>query len=192
MTIAEYLAALRRSLRVGPLAKRRILREIEAHLLDAADHEELAGIDRGEAERAAVERLGPADLVAARFSSAPLPWFGAGIALGAAVTAVVGAIFVSVKGAPTISLKRSAITFTDSAGSSREGSATSTITYRVNSGQITRGSSVVRVPGVSGRTLTFTYTGPSGGFNQGVVEIAVPPGWLSARSSLLRFVRAVH
>ena len=36
MTIEEYLAELRRRLKVGPLAKRRILREVETHLREAA------------------------------------------------------------------------------------------------------------------------------------------------------------
>jgi hypothetical protein len=34
MTIEECLAELRRNLHVGPLAKRRILREVEEHLLE--------------------------------------------------------------------------------------------------------------------------------------------------------------
>jgi hypothetical protein len=58
MTIEEYLAELRRHLRVGPLAKRRILREIESHLAEAA-------AKRG--ENAAIAELGPPGALARRF-----------------------------------------------------------------------------------------------------------------------------
>jgi hypothetical protein len=58
MTIEEYLAELRRCLRVGPFRKRRIVREIEAHLVEAAS-------DRG--EDAATTELGSPRLLARRF-----------------------------------------------------------------------------------------------------------------------------
>jgi hypothetical protein len=61
VTVEEYLAELRHHLRVGPLTKRRILREVREHLEDATQ------ADREAAEGRAIERLGaPVDL-AARF-----------------------------------------------------------------------------------------------------------------------------
>jgi hypothetical protein len=68
MSIEEYLAILRRSLRARPFARRRIVREIEAHVLDAARQEEMGGIGGVEAERRAIARFGSAEELAARFS----------------------------------------------------------------------------------------------------------------------------
>ena len=65
MTIEEYLAELRRHLKVGPLAKRRILREVETHLREAAERE-------GD-EWAAVAAFGSAEATAARFARRRLP-----------------------------------------------------------------------------------------------------------------------
>jgi hypothetical protein len=59
VTIEEYLDELRQHLRVGPLARRRIVREIEGHLIEAA-------ADRG--EDAAIAELGSPRLLARRFS----------------------------------------------------------------------------------------------------------------------------
>jgi hypothetical protein len=61
VTIDDYLTELGSHLRAGPLAKRRILREIEAHLLEAAE--------RG-GESAAVAAFGPPAELAARFDQA--------------------------------------------------------------------------------------------------------------------------
>ncbi len=55
----DYLRELRRHLRVGPLAKRRILREIEAHLVDAAERE---------GEEPAIAAFGSPREVAMRFA----------------------------------------------------------------------------------------------------------------------------
>jgi hypothetical protein len=71
MRIDEYLAALARQLRVGRRSKRRILREIETHLLDAAAREEQAGCSRPEAEVRAVSRMGSVQVLAERFSRPP-------------------------------------------------------------------------------------------------------------------------
>jgi hypothetical protein len=79
MTIEAYLAELRRHLRVGPLAKRRILHEVETHLRDAAD--------RGGGERGAVAAFGSPETVAARFMPRRLP---RSLALVAAATTAVG------------------------------------------------------------------------------------------------------
>jgi hypothetical protein len=93
MTIDEYLAELRRRLRAGPLAKRRILREVEAHLRDAAERE-------GD-ERAAVAAFGPAGALVGRFAPprriAPRVLFAA---LAAASTAAAIALGLSAVGGP--------------------------------------------------------------------------------------------
>jgi HAAS domain-containing protein len=81
VTIAAYLAELRRCLRHRPLARRRILEEAEAHLLESAD-------EVGEEE--AIRRFGPARVVAAGY---PPRWGlvgGASAAVG--LVAALGAI----------------------------------------------------------------------------------------------------
>ncbi len=88
MTIEEYLAELRRHLRVGPLAKRRIVREIESHLSDASLHA------RVEAENKAIEQLGTPEDVAGRFPRRAVAarWVAIAAALlvtGGAATALV-------------------------------------------------------------------------------------------------------
>jgi hypothetical protein len=74
MSIEEYLRELERRLGVGPIRRRRIMRELESHLLDAAAEEERTGLSRLEAERRATERLGTADELAARFNTARRSW----------------------------------------------------------------------------------------------------------------------
>jgi HAAS len=59
VTKEEYLAELRRHLKVGPLTKRRIVRELESHIDDATG--------QGEAEQRAIADLGPPAVVAASF-----------------------------------------------------------------------------------------------------------------------------
>src|SRR2546423_287808 len=61
-SVDEYLAELRGHLRVGPITKRRILREIAAHLTDAA---------REHGEEQAIERFGPPEVIASRFAPKP-------------------------------------------------------------------------------------------------------------------------
>jgi len=68
LSIEEYLAILQRNLRARPFARRRILREIEAHLLDAVGRERSGGTSREEAEQRAIARFGPAEGLAARLS----------------------------------------------------------------------------------------------------------------------------
>jgi hypothetical protein len=92
----EYLAALRRTLRVGPFAKRRILREIDAHLVDAIRREEVGGATRTVAERRAIACFGDPRILAARFSEGRRTtrrWAtpaGLSAAAGIAVALVVG------------------------------------------------------------------------------------------------------
>ncbi len=86
MTIEKYLAELRQQLRVGPLAKRRIVREIEAHLLDAAHRE---------GEEQAIASFGALQAVAARFTRpARLRWLAPSLgtlaALGTGLAVVFG------------------------------------------------------------------------------------------------------
>jgi hypothetical protein len=85
MTIEEYLAELRRHLRAGPLTRHRILREVEAHLADAAKREEENGFAREQAEGRAVRRFGLPDAVAARFSPGPSRRQAALVLAGAAL-----------------------------------------------------------------------------------------------------------
>jgi hypothetical protein len=97
--IEEYLAELSRHLRVGPLAKRRILREVEAHLQDTVRHETAEGASSQEAERRALARLGPPQELALRFAAngrGPRLRLGAiGVAAaGACIAAVLAVVFV--------------------------------------------------------------------------------------------------
>lgn len=108
MRVDEYLAELRRSLRGGPVARRRILSEIRAHLEDALRQEQAAGYESAEAERRAVARVGQAEVLAAAFSKKPRRNGGAarGRVIGATVsaacvvfaTAVIVAIFTETSG----------------------------------------------------------------------------------------------
>ena len=66
--IDGYLAALVRELRVGAAQRRRVIAEVEDHLRTAAEKERAAGVGRGEAEEAALERFGPAEDIASRFN----------------------------------------------------------------------------------------------------------------------------
>jgi hypothetical protein len=95
VTIEEYLAALRRELRAWPLRKRRIMREIEGHLLDAAQTLESSGMPHAAAVEAAIERLGPIQDVAESFENARpnrsrLALAGAEIALASAGVTLLG------------------------------------------------------------------------------------------------------
>lgn len=69
MRIKDYLQELALKLEVDARRKRRILREIEEHLLEAAYREEVFGASRAEAERRAVERFGSIETLAERFST---------------------------------------------------------------------------------------------------------------------------
>jgi hypothetical protein len=90
MTIEEYLAELRRHLRGSPLAKRRILREVETHLSEAAKRD---GV------QSAIASFGLPEEIARRFDRRRVPW-----RLGAVVVAVVllagtaAVLFVTVGG----------------------------------------------------------------------------------------------
>lgn len=92
--ISDYLRQLEWALPVGPVSKRRILREIETHLLDAVQQELRSGNSRGEAERRAMARLGSPQMLAARFSHRPKRSLVAAVAFatvlgGAAAVALV-------------------------------------------------------------------------------------------------------
>src|SRR5262245_33176679 len=65
--IADYLTALNQVLAMGPLARRRVLYEVEDHLREAAEHEQRAGLAGEEAERRAIERFGTPSCIAQAF-----------------------------------------------------------------------------------------------------------------------------
>jgi hypothetical protein len=85
MTVREYVAALSRELRVGPLRRRRILAEVEDHLSEASAEE---------AEEAAITRFGPVEEVASRFNR---QWRVRTRLAGAAVLAGIVVVFLSVQ-----------------------------------------------------------------------------------------------
>ena len=65
----EYLEAVGQELRVGRRYHRRVLEELAAHIEDAAEREQRLGLSAEDAERRAIERVGPADTVAERFTT---------------------------------------------------------------------------------------------------------------------------
>ena len=67
--IDAYLAQLRQMLEVSPRAKKRILWEVEDHLSEAAAREERRGLSVEAAQRAAIARFGPPQLVAQSFEA---------------------------------------------------------------------------------------------------------------------------
>lgn len=94
MTIDEYLRELREHLRVSAFVRRRIVRELEAHIHDATR------AAREDAERTAIARLGPAPDVAALFPSGRgRRWWARSAGAGlAAVGALVLALELSAGG----------------------------------------------------------------------------------------------
>lgn len=124
----SYLAELHHHLRGRPLAKRRILREIEAHLEDAIRREMEEGVSRDEAERRAIDRLGPADELGQRFHEGGGRMRAAGLALAAAAACAAigfGAAFgsegvtSSAGGPKTVTFARAAISLeSDESGNS--------------------------------------------------------------------------
>ena len=86
MTVRDYLASLSRELRVGPLRRRRILAEVEDHLLEAADRE---------GEGAAIDRFGPVEEVASRLNR---QWRVRTRLAAAAALGGVAVVFFSVQG----------------------------------------------------------------------------------------------
>jgi hypothetical protein len=99
--IDVYLRELKRELRVRGMARRRILAELRAHLLDAVEAEGSKGADEGVAAQRAVVRFGLAAETARQFNClaarrgavlrrALVPWIAA-IALSLTATATVWA-----------------------------------------------------------------------------------------------------
>lgn len=64
----EYLDAVGQELRVARRYRRRVLAELAAHIEDAAEREQRLGLSAEDAQRRAIERVGPADTVAERFT----------------------------------------------------------------------------------------------------------------------------
>jgi hypothetical protein len=94
MTLNDYVAALARDLRVGPLRRRRILAEVEDHLQASVDERLASGVARDEAEEAALARFGPAAGLAAGFNR---QWRVRTRLAAAAVLGGAGVLFVSVQ-----------------------------------------------------------------------------------------------
>jgi hypothetical protein len=103
--IDAYLRELKRELRVRGRARRRILAEVRAHLLDAAEAEQSRGAEEGVTARRAVVRFGLAAETAGQFNTlagrrgavlrrALVPWIAAA-ALTSMATATVWASHAS-------------------------------------------------------------------------------------------------
>ncbi len=99
--IDAYLRELKRELRVRGRARRRILTEVRAHLLDAAEAERSTGAEEGVTARRAVVRFGLGAETARQFNTlaggrgavlrrALVPWIAA-VALTSMATATVWA-----------------------------------------------------------------------------------------------------
>jgi hypothetical protein len=148
--IGDYITELRSNLCVGWNAKRRIVQEIKAHLLDAAHHEEQLGIDREEAERRAVDRLGSAEMLAARFPRASRKRLVAGAAVGAVLVAeATTALVLAVGGNPRHSaLALSVMRSTSPHSVAARGSTSQSV--------LTPRSSSITAYGSSTSTLTVT------------------------------------
>ena len=93
----RYLRSLRRALPRGQ--RRRVTAEIRAHLRDGIAAGTAGGLDRGEAERMVIERLGSPERLAAQFPTTedrPMkPYWIAGGAVAAAVAAAVAVVSVT-------------------------------------------------------------------------------------------------
>jgi len=107
--VEAYLEALLGELR-GPAAHiRRMLAETEAHLREAADEGEAAGLDRAAAERAAVDRFGPpAEVARAANNGATvrtLRWLAAPALVAAARLGAVALVAIGVTGLAVTALR---------------------------------------------------------------------------------------
>lgn len=94
MTLNDYVAALARELRVGPLRRRRILAEVEDHLQASIDECLTSGVARDEAAQTALDRFGPVEVLAAGFNR---QWRLRTRLAAAAVLGGAGVLFVSVQ-----------------------------------------------------------------------------------------------
>ena len=143
MTIEGYLVELRRHLRVGPLTRQCILREVEAHLMDSAER-------RG-SEESAVESFGPPEVVAARLSSLrryPLRRFGPSLGAAAALATAFVALLDGVSGTAWVTNPIGGCTIIE-VGSGHgkgnsvavlptpDGASTSTVTVRLKNSPVT-------------------------------------------------------
>ncbi len=97
--IDAYVSELRSELRVPRWRRRRIVLEVRAHLLDAAEAERAAGVDAGVAAERALARFGFASEHAAQFNRVPrtrsvllrrtlVPWLAAGVLTSMATATV--------------------------------------------------------------------------------------------------------
>lgn len=171
MTIEDYLRELRTKLDVGPLRRRRILREIEGHLLDSVHEARIAGASRQEAERLAIERFGTVHTLASRFSE-PSPRRSRHLITSFASVAALGALLAATLTFAFTNERRSPITLEHAAKRSHStGQATSvtwtssanSVTYRVTFSEVT-GTASDPTAGVSGVTLRLRKIGDAAGW----------------------------
>ncbi|TMK99160.1 MAG: hypothetical protein E6G34_06615 [Actinobacteria bacterium] len=92
----EYLEALSDELRVGGRYRRRVLEELASHIDDAAERDQARGMSVEEAQRRAIERVGPVPAVAERFSTTRRLWRASACGRGVRVMAYLGAAVVLV------------------------------------------------------------------------------------------------
>ena len=63
----QFVSAVKRGLRVGPLKRRRVVRELAGHLEDTVSELEARGMDESSAVREALRRIGDAGTVTSAF-----------------------------------------------------------------------------------------------------------------------------
>lgn len=66
----QFVKALRRALRCGPVRRRRVMREVRAHLDDTVTELEASGMDETEAVQEALRRLGEVATITSAFREA--------------------------------------------------------------------------------------------------------------------------
>lgn len=117
------------------MRKRRIVREVEGHLLDAVHEARIAGASRQEAERLAIERFGSVETLASRFSE-PSPLRSRQLITFFASVVALGALLAATLTSALTGDRRSPITAEHAAKRSHstgQGASTSTITVSANS-----------------------------------------------------------
>lgn len=94
-TVPEYVAALERELRVGPLRRRRIVAEVEDHLRAAVAERSAGGTPSEQAEEGALARFGRVEEIARGFNR---QWRLRTRLAAACVLGAVGLLFFTVQG----------------------------------------------------------------------------------------------
>jgi len=91
--IGEYLGRLARELDFDPSLSRRVVQEVEDHLRESIERDQVA--DRWEAERRAVEKFGDPRVIAAQFAVVSLAALARQVAFAAVL--LIGAVFIAMK-----------------------------------------------------------------------------------------------